>query len=488
MQFKNTPENDAYRKAYREYRTGASKGAKGDPVGGNGSGSNLIQRKKISMDNPLAKSAIFSHSAEADAIRLRFEEWHRVQAHSLIESTAVATPHRRRRQSEEKDQSSRQRVLLLVVLALVCGSLCQLCVELLTQHDGRLGNVISATEYTYCALLSSSALLTERRLPWSSHLQLWSAGVAHSALTNVGLGVRGLPMPVALVIKNGSLLANMLVGAVVGKRPTRRELVAAAVVSAGLVLGTTGRGGGAADGGASNGSSSTIDSINDTNGSFILVGADGSADGGIIAPASEDAASPPALMDADPVTGAADWGYTIGVCALSGALLARASSGILQERIFERHGVAYNEVLFWRAALGAPVFFLHGAASLHIGGGAGESRASSPLADVLGSYWLLGLLLTNVVGDHLCKVAVTRLIGEAGSLVATLVICVQRFASCVFSAAVLAPHPPPASLWWAIGLVALGSLLSIPPAKEGHGKAPAPASKYAGKRRSSKEE
>ena len=35
---------------------------------------------------------------------------------------------------------------------------------------------------------------------------------------NAGLAVRGLPMPLLLVIKNSNILANMLVGRAVGKR------------------------------------------------------------------------------------------------------------------------------------------------------------------------------------------------------------------------------------------------------------------------------
>ena len=148
---------------------------------------------------------------------------------------------------------------------------------------------------------------------------------------------------------------------------------------------------------------------------------------------------------------------------LGGALLARASGGILQERVFEEHGVAYNEVLFWRAMLGAPVFLIANVGNVAVGTTAdGHAAATTSVFDeVLGSGWLLSLLVTNVVSDHITKMAISRLIGEAGSLTATLVIQLQRFASCVFSAVVLADRHPPPSLWLAIGLVAVGSLASI---------------------------
>ena len=71
------------------------------------------------------------------------------------------------------------------------------------------------------------------------------------------------------------------------------------------------------------------------------------------------------------------------------------------------------------------------------------------------------LLAGNVVSDYCCKVAMTRLIGEASALAATMVITLQRFASLIVSATVLSPAYPPASLWAGIGLVALGSAMYL---------------------------
>lgn len=354
----------------------------------------------------MARSQIFTNCAEADQIRARFSaQWGRAAAASLVEGTTSTVLEEAERGDAGKAQ--RVRVLTTALLALLCGTCCQLCVELLLRFDGRTGNIISACEYTYCALLSSSALLQPRTLPWRYHVSLWFAGVMHSALTNTGLAVKGLPMPVALVIKNGSLLANMLLGSlVVGKHPSRRELLAAAIISVGLIFGTLGksRHGGADVGAASAGA------------------------------------------------------YALGIGCLGGALLARAASGIVQEAAFTRHGVAYNEVLFWRAVLGAPVFL-----AANFGGHLADEATTAPtvLVEVMSSGWLMLLLAANVIGDHITKLAVTHLINEAGSFSATLVIQLQRFVSCVFSATVLAEQPPPPTLWLAIGLVALGSLASI---------------------------
>lgn len=114
---------------------------------------------------------------------------------------------------------------------------------------------------------------------------------------------------------------------------------------------------------------------------------------------------------------------------------------MLQETHFAAHGIHTGEVMFWRAALGVPIF----AARLD----------AAAVGSLTGRTALL--LAGNVVCDHLCKLSMTRLIGEASALTATMVITLQRFLSLIFSATVLAPATPPASLWLGIALVAAGS-------------------------------
>ena len=145
--------------------------------------------------------------------------------------------------------------------------------------------------------------------------------------------------------------------------------------------------------------------------------------------------------------------------------------------------------MFYRAALGLP-FFARGAllgggrapwGGLGLGGAAAalSSAASAPAPAAAAVVAVAGvavprlylLLAGNVLGDYCCKVSMTRLVGEASALAATMVITLQRFASLVFSATVLSPAYPPAALWAGIGLVALGSVgyLASPSASPGGG-------------------
>lgn len=310
----------------------------------------------------------------------------------------------------------------------------------------------------------------------------------------------------------------MLVGRAAGKTYSARQLLAAALITAGLGLSTAGgsqldRGGGGA-GGSSGGSGGGEGSLGPT-------------------PSSEDGAG-----------GAAFCG---GVLALAGALLARASGGVVQaagaplpacalalppgrraspspctlapapqpqpsalppspppsaddaqERAFAAHGVHAGEVVFYRAALGLPFFAWRGRGLLlgaWGGAGAWGARTEAPGAD-----WAVAglplprmhlLLAANVVCDYCCKVgrvgrprpllralarrgprptphgpaarqvAMTRLIGESSALTATMVITLQRFVSLLFSATVLSATYPPAALWAGMGLVAGGSVMHL---------------------------
>ena len=103
--------------------------------------------------------------------------------------------------------------------------------------------------------------------------------------------------------------------------------------------------------------------------------------------------------------------------------------------------------------------------------------ARTPLCVHLPRLHLHLLLSGNVMSDYCCKVAMTRLIGEASALAATMVITLQRIASLIVSATVLSPAYPFASLWVGIALVALGSTMYL--------GAPAGRAAGGGKKRSS---
>lgn len=303
-------------------------------------------------------------------------------------------------------------LLLLVLTNVTCGLATQAVLEVMYSHDRNCGTMVSLVEAVAGALASSSALFGERRLPLSAHLQLFVTAVGFSLLSNAGLA-SGLPMSLALVLKNGHVLANMAVGALSGKRYSRRQLLAVLVITVGLLLATAAQSGG---GGGSGGA--------------------GGSGGGGGAPEGER-----------------PW---FGVLCMVGALLMRAAGGIVQERTFSAHGIHTVEMIFGRAALAIPIFAsrvetLRSTLSLW-------SRVApmTVLGLSLPTMWLL--LGAEVATDHGTKLATTRLIGETSALTVTLLFTLQRFLSLAVSAAVFSPAGASPMLWAGIVLVGAGSV------------------------------
>ena len=442
-----------YRQGYQSFRRGNAAGCVGEQP-----------RKPIKTNCKLSQSVPDLRSKRTEEIRAQYD------AFAILDGVEVPRI-RTRRPSRDRpatppttEVTNLPSVIRLAAVALLTGTLCQLQVELLLRDDAAAGNLISLVEYSYCALVSSSSVLTPRRLPWACHLQLLLSGVLYSALTNAGLAMRSLPFATALVIKNGNIIANMIVGRVAGRRYSSSQALAAAVISAGLVVSTVQRASSppaialadtAATAAAATAAAMSVqdtavaaatvvpqaaavaqaamEALGPEGAAAMLQGAAQAAKAAgaqvaaaaaaeakqqaAAAQAAETAAALGAASATALVAEAEASSYMLGVVLLVGALLARAAGGVAQEKHFAKHGIHTNEVMFWRAVLGIPVF----AARFDVGGLAAWCTPQR-----------VALLLGNVVCDHLCKVAMTRLIGEASALAATMVITLQRFISLVF--------------------------------------------------------
>lgn len=383
---------------------------------------NLVgARRPIASSNKLARTEVDLRQLEREALVLRRHasqsileglEW---QVLGAAGGDAEAAPPRRARREQ-------LTLALLVCANVVCGLVTSAVLEIMYSHDRECGTMVSLVEYTYCALVSSAALLSPRKLPLAAHLQLFAAGVGFSLLSNSGLA-SGLPMSLALVLKNGHVLANMAVGAATGKRYSRRQVLAVGTITAGLVLATVAQADAAAPAGA----------------------------------AAAPAGAPTPAADAPTPAGAAGpvW---FGVLCMTGALLTRAAGGVVQERVFAAHGIQTTEMMFGRAVLGIPIFAARRDA---LGGTARRWAAIGPVR-VLGvaAPLMWALLAVEVATDHGTKLATTRLIGETSALTVTLLFTLQRFLSLAVSAAVLSPVAPAAAptLWAGIVLVGAGSV------------------------------
>jgi len=284
-------------------------------------------------------------------------------------------------------------------LVVFCGCLCQAPYEVLNSRDKGCGALISFSEYIFGAALSIHAIREPRKLPFSLHAGLAMTNVCYSLLINMALNT-ALPTAVLITMKNGNLVANVLLGVCFLKRryATLQYLGVTCITVSLILTGISGKQGGQ-------------------------------------------------KLDLG-------WNQLFGILCLAGALLSRAATGVIQELCCNKHGASVSELLFFRNLLGMPVI-LSQLPSIN----AHAQRWMWEDA-VAGMMWprVWALLLMNQVFDYGTKVSMTQLINCTSALTATLVLTCQRFTSFIISATVLSMDPLGLDAWCGAALVLLGTV------------------------------
>jgi hypothetical protein len=132
----------------------------------------------------------------------------------------------------------RRKAALLSLVVIVAGCATVVPFEMLNTRDRGCGDLISLMEYAWSAAVSSPQLRRKQHIPWQAHGLLMLCGVTYSTMCNKALAL-ALPMPVFLAMKNGTLVANMMVGRLaLGRRYSLQQMLAVLCVSVGLVVTT----------------------------------------------------------------------------------------------------------------------------------------------------------------------------------------------------------------------------------------------------------
>ena len=218
-----------------------------------------------------------------------------------------------------------------------------------------------------------------------------------------------IPMPLHMIFRAGSLIANMLMGiALLGKRYSATKYASVLMITAGIVTCTvmSAKGGGKADSGE---------------------------EGDML------------------------W-LAVGIFLLTFALFLSARMGIYQEHLFTRYGKHAKEALFYTHALPLPGFLLLAPDILHHWGLLLSSQpVAIPLLNIQLPVMLL-YLLGNVVTQYVCISSVFVLTTECASLTVTLVVTLRKFLSLLFSIMYF-NNPFTPYHWLGTGLVFGGTLL-----------------------------
>ena len=231
------------------------------------------------------------------------------------------------------------------------------------------GELLIALDHALNLVVNFWGGARDRRLPLWRHATLAAAGSANAALANAAL-VAALPVGVVVTLKNGSLVASLLLGWLLGRTYNRRQILSVLGVTLGCTV-------------------------------TALSGARARTDecGSGVEPR-----------------------YAFGLACMLGSLACRAGVGFLQEAAFRAHpGATGAEICFYRALISLPAVGL--ATGSRVLATAARWRASDDAA------YRVFLCVFNVGGNVAMARAAIALIDRTNSVSAAVVMAVARFAS-----------------------------------------------------------
>ncbi|XP_077566388.1 UDP-xylose and UDP-N-acetylglucosamine transporter-like [Stigmatopora nigra] len=263
--------------------------------------------------------------------------------------------------------------------------------ELLVREFPGSGNIVTFAQFVFIAL---EGFIFETRfgtkkpvIAIKNYVIMVSMFFTVSVVNNYALNFN-IAMPLHMIFRSGSLIANMILGIIIlKKRYPPSKYLSIALVSAGIFI-------------------CTIMSAKQVN-----MANEGSEEQGFYA-----------FMR-----------WLIGIAMLTFALLMSARMGIFQETLYKKFGKHSKEALFYNHFLPLPGFLL---LSTDIYNHCIHFSHSSPvLIPVIQMnvpiMWLY--LFVNVITQYVCIRGVFILTTECASLTVTLVVTLRKFLSLIFS-------------------------------------------------------
>ncbi|XP_066489611.1 nucleotide sugar transporter SLC35B4 [Tiliqua scincoides] len=303
-------------------------------------------------------------------------------------------------------------------VGLVFGGCCSNVVflELLIREFPGCGNIITFAQFLFIAVegFIFEAKFGRKRpaIPIRYYLIMVAMFFTVSVVNNYALNLN-VAMPLHMIFRSGSLIANMALGIVIlKKRYSVSKYTSIALVSLGIFTCT-----------------------------FM------SAKQVSLSSSSEDENGVSAFL----------W-WLLGIAALTFALLMSARMGIFQETLYQKFGKHSKEALFYNHALPIPGFLLLASDIFRhmILFSKSEAFQMPVIGLSLPIMWFY--LLMNVITQYVCIRGVFILTTECTSLTVTLVVTLRKFVSLIIS---ILYFRNPFTTWHWIGtfLVFLGTLM-----------------------------
>jgi len=271
---------------------------------------------------------------------------------------------------------------ILMVLVGCCSNVVFL--ELLVSQDPGIGNLVTFAQFLIIALegfiFTTKFGTVKPKVPFSAWVMLVIMYFLVSVSNNYALNFN-IPMPLHMIFRAGSLMANMLLGVIIlGKQYSMSKYVSILMITAGIITCTY----------SSTSSKSVEGGDEEKEESWIMV----------------------------------------GISLLTFALFMSARMGIYQEVVYSKHGKHPREALFYTHALPLPGFLLLAPDILNHWN---IVMSSAPLPIIPFVPSMLLYLIGNIFTQYLCISAVFVLTTECASLTVTLVVTLRKFLSLLFS-------------------------------------------------------
>jgi len=274
-------------------------------------------------------------------------------------------------------------IAVIVVLVGCCSNVVFL--ELLINEAPGIGNLITFLQFLIIGIEGFVVTMkfgsVEPKVPYTAWFTLVVMYFLVSVTNNYALNFN-IPLPLHMIFRAGSLLANMMMGIILlGKRYTSSKYMSVLMISLGIAICTI-----------MSANSKTTESVESEN--FWL---------------------------------------GVGICLLTFALFMSARMGIYQEVIYSKYGKHPKEAMFFLHALPLPGFLLLAPDIYkHILISFNSSPLILPILNIQVPCMLV-YLLGNVITQYICISAVFVLTTESASLTVTLVVTLRKFMSLLFS-------------------------------------------------------
>jgi len=304
--------------------------------------------------------------------------------------------------------SPRLLLAILVVLVSCCSNV--IFLELLVRQDPGIGNLVTFSQFLVIAvegfIFTTKLGTVGPVVPFKSWITLVVMYFMVSVTNNYALSYH-VPMPLHMIFRAGSLMANMLMGmALLGRRYNTTKYMSVLMITIGIATCTV---------------MSATSRVSLKTGKAVF---------------SEDedkeaAERLMAALEAEQTERFKE--MMIGIGLLVFAMLLSARMGVYQEVLYSRHGKHAKEALFYTHALPLPGFLLLGRDIIRHWNICLASTPISVLPFLPPIPTMLLQLVGNVIPQYLCISAVFVLTAECPSLTATLVLTCRKFLSLLFS-------------------------------------------------------